>query len=139
MSERARLGLLSLLLLLTLVGVAFGASSTIQAVQRLQQHNAAIKKGDVSAVSPWMTVYVISRIYHVPENYLYQSLSIDRPELYHHVTLDQIASKQRRPVSWVIRTVQHAILQYRKDHPRRTPTPQVTRSARKHVVAGPER
>src|SRR5574340_604256 len=109
MSERARLGLLCLLLLLMLGFVAFGATSTIQAVQRLQQQNAAIKTGDVNAVRPWMTVHVISRIYHVPENYLYRSLNIDRPDLYHHVSLDQIASKQRRPVSWVIHVIQRAI------------------------------
>lgn len=140
MSERARLGLLSLLLLLTLGCVAFGTSSTIQAVQRLQQQNAAIKKGDVNAVRPWMTVHVISRLYHVPEDYLYQSLNIDHPDLYHRVTLNQIASKQRRPVSRVIQAVQHAILQYRKDHTRmKTLTPQPTRSVRRHVVMKPER
>ena len=120
MSERTKLGLLWLLLLLMLGVLAFTTVSTFQAVRSFQKQNSAVKIGDVSTVHPWMTVHVISHVYHVPEDYLCSTLHIGTPSSVRHVTLYEIANRKKQPVDQVVRTVQHAILTYRKEHP--TPT-----------------
>jgi hypothetical protein len=97
--------------------VAFATANTLQAAQRLWQHYNAVRAGDVTTIRPWMTIHVISRIYHVPEVYLYHSLNIDNPGLFHHATLYRIANRQRKPVDQIIRTIQGAILAYRNKHP----------------------
>jgi TRAP-type C4-dicarboxylate transport system permease small subunit len=116
LSERAKLTLLSFLLLLILGFLAFTAIRTFQAAHDFQQQYSATKTGNVSTVRPWMTVHVISHVYHVPENYLYRSLSISRPTLFRHVTLYQIAARKRLPVDQVIHTIKNTILIYRKQH-----------------------
>lgn len=63
-----------------------------------------------------MTVHVISHVYHVPEAYLGQKLTISNPDQLRHSTLYEIASHKRQPVTRVVHTVQQAILVYRKDH-----------------------
>lgn len=124
MSERTKLGLLSFLLLLMVGILALTAVNTIQAVRSFQQQNSALEAGDVSTVDAWMTIHVISHIYHVPEDYLYRTLDIGSPGLLRHSTLNEIANRKRQPVDQVIRAVQHAILAYRKEHPHfLTPTP----------------
>jgi len=124
LSERAKLGLLGLLLLLMLGVLAFTTVSTFQAAQSFQRQNNAVKAGDVNTVHPWMTIHVISRVYHVPEDYLYRALQIETPGSFRHVTLSGIANRKRQPVDQVIHTIQHAILAYRKAHPNFfTPTP----------------
>lgn len=116
MSERTKLGLLCLLLLLMLGILALTAVNTFQAVRSFQQQNTALEAGDVRTIHDWMTIHVISHIYHVPENYLYNSLHIDNPGLLRHATLNEIADRKQQPVDQVIRTIQHAILVYRKEH-----------------------
>ena len=126
LSERTKLGLLSFLLLLMLGILALTAVNTVQAVRSFQQQNSALAAGDVSTVHSWMTIHVISHIYHVPEDYLYSKLDIGSPGLLHHATLNEIANRKRQSVDQVIRTVQHAILVYRKGQPHflvPTPTP----------------
>ena len=124
LSERTRLWLLWLLLPLVLGVLVFTAANTFQAVRGFQQQYSAVKTGDVSTVHPWMTIHVISRVYHVPEVYLYRSLQIDTPASFRHITLNGIANRKLQPVDQIIRTVQHAILAYRKEHPIFfTPTP----------------
>ncbi len=124
MSERTKLGLLSFLLLLMVGILALTAVNTIQAVRSFQQQNSALEAGDVSTVDAWMTIHVISHIYHVPEDYLYRTLDIGSPGLLRHSTLNEIANRKRQPVDQVIRAVQHAILAYRKERPHfLTPTP----------------
>jgi len=124
LSERTKLGLLSFLLLLMVGILALTAVNTIQAVRSFQQQNSALEAGDVSTVDAWMTIHVISHIYHVPEDYLYRTLDIGSPGLLRHSTLNEIANRKRQPVDQVIRTVQRAILAYRKEHPHfLTPTP----------------
>jgi HAMP domain-containing protein len=124
LSERAKLGLLCVLLLLMFGIVAFSAENTLQAAQSLRQQYSAVKAGDVSAIRPWMTIHVISHIYHVPENYLYHSLNIDNPALFRHATLNKIANRKRETVNSVIHSVQLAISAYREAHPQiPTPTP----------------
>lgn len=119
--ERIKLGLLCLLLLLMLGIVCFTAVDTYQAVRSFQQQNNALEKGDVSTISGWMTIHVIARLYHIPEEYLSQTLAVGNPEQLRHFTLNQIASNKRQPVNKLIHTLQHAILDYRKVHHVKTP------------------
>jgi len=125
-SERARLGLLCLLLLIMLGVLVFAAVNTIQATQTFQKQYKAVKSGDVSAIHPWMTIHVISHIYNVPEAYLYSSLKLEDSPTLHHATLYEIAGRKKQPVDQVIHTLQQAIAAYRRVHPRgptATPTP----------------
>ena len=120
-----RLGLLCLLLFLSLGLTILVADATVQQVQSFQREEKAVKKQDVNAIHPWMTVHVVSHIYHVPEDYLYSSLKISEndPSL-RHATLSTIASHEKQPYSRVEHTVKTAILAYQKEHPKiLTPTP----------------
>ena len=114
--ERLKLGLLSLLLLLMLGMVCFAAVSTYEAVRSFQQRNNALVAGDVSAIRAWMTIQMVAHLYHVPEDYLSHTLAIGNPEQIRHFTFNQIASVKKLPVTRLIQTVQHAILDYRKTH-----------------------
>jgi hypothetical protein len=124
LSERARLGLLCFLLLLMLGLLTFTTVNTLQAARSFQRQYSAVKASDVSAIRPWMTIHMVSHIYHVPEDYLYHSLNMNNPEPLRHVTLNEIAKRKRQPVDQVIHSIQHAILAYRKIHPHSlTPLP----------------
>jgi hypothetical protein len=116
LSESEKLKLICVSLLLILGLLAFCAIDTVQAMRSFQQQYNAVKMGDVSTVHPWMTVHVISHVYHVPENYLADQLTISNPDQLRHSTLYEIASRKRQPVARVVHTVQQAILVYRKDH-----------------------
>jgi hypothetical protein len=117
LSESNKLKLISLSLLLILGLLAFTAVETVQAMRSFQRQYSEVKTGDVSTIHPWMTVYVISHVYHVPEDYLGQKLTINNADQLRHSTLYEIASRKRQPVTRVVYTVQQAILVYRKDHP----------------------
>jgi hypothetical protein len=122
-NERITLALLCLLLFLMIGILAFTAMNTVQAVHNLQEQYSDVKSGDVSTVHPWMTIHVVSHIYNVPEDYLYHSLQIAYPNQYRHTTLYDLASHKRQSVNQVISVIQHAILTYRKEHPKTlTPT-----------------
>ncbi len=124
LSERTRLALLSFLQILVLGTLIFTLVNTVQALRSFQQQYHAVKTGDVSAVSPWMTVHVVSQVYSVPESYLCDSLQVGNAHQLRHVTIYEIAKRKRQPVKQVITTIQHAILVYRKRHPgSATPTP----------------
>ena len=138
-NERAKLGLLCILLLFALLFTAFTAANTLHAMRNLQQQYSSVKAGDVSTIRPWMTIHAISHIYHVPEDYLYRSLDTRDTGSLHHATLFEIASRKRQSVNQVIHTIQHAILTYRKGHPGiSTPTPP-HRSSKKHFSLAPGR
>ena len=113
MSERLKLSFLSALLLLALVISTFTIANTFHAVRNLQLRNHDVKVGNVSTIRDWMTVPAISRIYHVPEDYVYRSLEIASPTSYRHVTLYEIAHRKQQSVDQIIHTIQHAILSYR--------------------------
>jgi hypothetical protein len=115
-SERAKLNLLSLLLIIILGLLAITTVRAFQAVHNFQQQYSKFKSGDVSTMRPWMTIHVISHVYHVPENYLYRSLTLDKPAQLRRTTLYQIAAHKGQSVDQVILTTQHAILAYRKHH-----------------------
>ena len=122
MSERTKLGLLCFLLLLVLVLVAISAANTFQAVKSFQQQYSGAKQGDVTTIRPWMTLHVISHVYHVPEDYLDSSLKIAKTDPLHKATLYEIASHRKQPINHLIYTLQSIILVYRKNH-RSSPTP----------------
>jgi hypothetical protein len=121
--ERLKLGLLGLLLLIMLGFVCLTAVSTCEAVRNFQQRNNAVEAGDVNTVRAWMTIHMVARIYQVPEDYLSRTLAVGNPEQIRHFTLNQIASAKKQPVSKLIQTVQHAILNYRKTHHTRLQVP----------------
>ncbi len=114
-SERAKLGIIGLLLLLILGVLIFTAVNTAQAVHNFQKQYSAVKVGDVGTIRPWMTLHVISHVYHVPEDYLGRSLVISDTTTLHKATLYEIADRKKQPVTQVIHTVQRSILTYRKD------------------------
>jgi hypothetical protein len=134
MSERIKLSVLSALLLLALVISAFTIANTLQAVRNLQLRNHDVKVGNVSTIRAWMTVPTISRIYHVPEDYVYRSLEIASPTSYHHVTLYEIAHRKKQSVDQVIHSLQHAILIYRQQHRGNTTLSQVSHSSKNHLA-----
>lgn len=141
-SERAKLGLLGILLLVMIGILIFTAANALEAARDFQEQYTAVKKGDVSAIHPWMTVHVVSHLYKVPENYLYHSLELRDSKQLRHSTLYEIASKKKQPVNTVIQTLQRAILTYRKAHPNLlTPTPKSTATPRskRHELPTPGR
>lgn len=113
-SERAKLGVLCVLLLLAMVFTASTAENTFQSVRNLQLQNNGIRAGDIHTIRAWMTIHAISHIYHVPEDYVYRSLDISSTASFHRATLYEIASHKRQPLNKVIDTIQLAILTYRK-------------------------
>jgi hypothetical protein len=140
LSERARLSLLCFLLLLVLGFLAFSAVNTIQAARSFQQQYSAVKTGDVKAIRPWMTIHAVSHIYHVPEDYLYRSLNIGNPLSLRHLTLYDIAKRKHQSVDQIIRSIQHAILAYRKTPPHYlTPTPTPTQHTHMKPAPAPGR
>jgi hypothetical protein len=108
-SERVKLGILCILLLLALGCVAFTAANTVQAMRELQRQYSGVRAGDVSTIRPWMTIRAVSHVYHVPEGYLYRSLAIASTNSSQHATLSEIASRKRRTVEQIIRILQQAI------------------------------
>ena len=136
MSERAKLGVLCVLLLLALGFTIVEVVVTFRAVRNLQMQYSGVKSGDVNTIRPWMTIHAISLIYHVPEDYVYSSLDVSSTDVPHHETLYEIASRKRQPVDQVIRTVQHAILAYRKGHHRLSTPTHTHLSARKPLSPG---
>jgi hypothetical protein len=114
---RVKFVILGVLLCLSLGAAIFAAVTTFQAIQQFRQQRALMQSGDVSTVRPWMTVHFIAQTYHVPENYLYQSLHISNPQPVRHATLRVLATHYNRPVNDVIHNIQVAILSYRKQHP----------------------
>jgi hypothetical protein len=63
-----------------------------------------------------MTIHVISRVYHVPEDYLDSSLQVAKADPLHRATLYEIAAHKRQPLNRLILKLQHVILSYRKEH-----------------------
>jgi hypothetical protein len=117
LSVQAKLVIVSVLLALALGITAFFASETLQAFQEFQQQHAFIMAGDVRSIRPWMTIPYIAHTYHVPESYLYQSLHIVYTQPPHHATLHSLAVRYNRSENELVRTLQNAIQDYRRQHP----------------------
>jgi hypothetical protein len=64
-----------------------------------------------------MTIPYISRVYHVPESYLYEWLHITDPRPVSHTSLRFLAGRYNLPVDGLISDVQNAIRTYRNQHP----------------------
>lgn len=134
MSEHTKLGLLSLLLLAALGIAVLALVNTLQAMHDFQQQNSATRAGDVNAIRPWMTIPVISHVYHVPEDYLDHSLNIANSDSLHQATLYEIAAHRHQPVDQLIHAVQQAILIYRKEHSHPSSPPRPFRLQVGHLV-----
>jgi hypothetical protein len=116
-SKRLQIGLLSLLFLLMLLCTVFMAIDAVQSVHDFQQQYNDVKAENVRAVRPWMTISVVSRVYHVPEDELCRALKIAKTDPLRRATLYEIASRKQRPVDQIVHTLQHAIQTYRHNHP----------------------
>ncbi|HYK86712.1 MAG TPA: hypothetical protein VEV19_15185 [Ktedonobacteraceae bacterium] len=123
MSERAKVGVICILLLLVLGYVAVSAVNTVQAVRNFQQQYTNTKSGNVNTIRPWMTLHAISLIYHVPKEYLYTKLNLTETDMSRRATLYTIANSKKQPVDKLIHTIQLVILTYRKEHPGGHPIP----------------
>ncbi len=87
---------------------------TVKAIQRFQQTRTLTAEGDVSTIRPWMTIPYISRVYHVPEDYLYESLQIIHPQPTYRTSLRALAVRYNRSLDGLISEIQTAIKTYRK-------------------------
>jgi len=117
MSKRVQIGLLSILLLLMLLCTAFAAIGAVQSVHDFQQQYNDVRAENVRALHPWMTIPVVSHMYHVPEDELCRVLSITKADPLRQATLYEIADHKRRPVDQIVHTLQHAIQIYHHTHP----------------------
>jgi hypothetical protein len=90
---------------------------TVQAIQRFEQTRTLTAEGDVNTIRPWMTIPYISRVYHVPETFLYESLNIKDAQTAHHTSLRSLAIRYNRPLNKFISDVQTAITTFREQHP----------------------
>ncbi|MGH2497061.1 MAG: hypothetical protein ACRDIV_20375 [Ktedonobacteraceae bacterium] len=116
MNARLKLAGTGILLCIALGLTIFCAVQTVQAIQRFQQDHKLAVSGDVSTIRSWMTVPFIAHFYNVPESYLEASLHIPPGEPVRHYPLHALADHFKRPLDGLIHDVQHAILNYRKQH-----------------------
>ena len=117
LSLRTKLLVTGIFLCVALGATIFFAAQTIQAIQRFQEEHTLTLAGDVSTIDPWMTIPYISRVYHVPESYLYQWLDITNPRSVRYASLRTLAGRYNLPVDSLISDVQNAIRTYRNQHP----------------------
>lgn len=108
---------MGVLLCLALGATVFCAVQTVKAIQRFQQEQTLVVAGDVRTIQPWMTIRYISRVYHVPENYLYEWLHITNPQSVRHTSLRSLAKRNNQSLDGLIGEIQTAIETYRKQHP----------------------
>ncbi len=116
-SLRAKLALMSVLLVLALGATVFAAVATFRSFQSVQAQNAKAKAGDVGTIGSWMTIPYISHVYHVPESYLYHSLNLPGSVDLRHKTLHSLSATYKRPVNELVHDIQVAIVAYRREHP----------------------
>src|SRR6478672_11986013 len=116
LSVRIRMLLMAILLVLSLVCTIVAGRATVNAFQSFQQENTLMKQGDVRTIRPWMTIPSISRVYQVPESYLCDALHLSNTPALRHATLQMLAIREHYPVDKVIRTIQKAIVTYRRQH-----------------------
>jgi hypothetical protein len=114
-----QVGLLSMLLLLATLCMIIAAVNAVQSVHAFQQQYINAKAGNIASLRPWMTVPIVARVYHVPEEELCMALQIEKTDPLRRATLYEIASHKRKPVDQVVHTLQSAILNYRHQHPSR--------------------
>jgi hypothetical protein len=117
LSLRTKLLITGIFLCVALGATIFFALQTVQAIQRFQEEHALTLAGDVSTIRPWMTIPYISRVYQVPESYLYEWLHITDSRSVRHTSLHDLAGRYNVPVDGLISDVQNAIRTYRNQHP----------------------
>ncbi len=114
LNKSGKIVLLCLLLFVALGLLIYTTVHTTEQVRSFQQRNHAVKAGDVNTIRPWMTLHAVSRIYHVPEGYLYKELQV--PTTNTRTTINSIAKIKHQPVNTVLQHVQHAVTTYHKTH-----------------------
>ncbi|HTK12081.1 MAG TPA: hypothetical protein VL485_33225 [Ktedonobacteraceae bacterium] len=114
--QRTSLILTGVLFVFALSGGVMAAHATVGALRSFQRQRTLTKEGDVQTIQQWMTVPYISRAYHIPELYLYQSLQVPTTHPLPHVTLHALAARRKVPVNMLIHIVQRTIIIYRKAH-----------------------
>jgi hypothetical protein len=129
-SKCAQIGLLSILLLLTLLCTVFATIHAAQSVRDFQRQYTMAKEENVNALRPWMTIPIVSHVYHVPEDELYTALNMASTNPLRRATLYEIASRRKRPVDQVIHTLQNTIQTYRTKHPLPHQHPHLSTSVR---------
>jgi hypothetical protein len=119
LSTRSRLIVTGILLCLALGATIFCAMQTVQAIQHFQQVRTLDEQKDVRTIQPWMSIHYISRVYTVPESYLYEELHFTDPHSIRHLPLSTIAMRYNLALDGFIRTIQTVVKTYRKQHPDR--------------------
>lgn len=135
MNTRLKLFITGFLLCIALGVAVFCAIQTVQAFQRFQQDHYLALSGDVRTIRPWMTLPFIAHVYHVPEYYLDQQLHITDAQSVRRTSLQTLSQRYHRPADRFIHDVQQVILNYRKQHPTRTPHPANTKHAKDPPVS----
>jgi hypothetical protein len=107
----------------------------VQAFQRFQQDRSMALSGDVRTIRSWMTLPFIAHVYHVPESYLDEQLHITNPQSIRRASLHTLADRYKRPEDRFIHDVQQVILNYRQQHPTRTPSPASTKHTKKPSIS----
>lgn len=120
---RVKLIGLGMLLCIALALTVFCGIQIVRAVGGLQTTRTQASSGDVRTVRPWMTLHYISRVYHVPESFLLQSLNITDPSSARRTTLSTLAARLGVSPATLIQETQTAILDYRAEHPSPSATP----------------
>ncbi len=125
MSVRARIVLLSLLLLLACFVGCVATYGTLEAIHALQQEQHYVKTNDVRLVRPWMSIHYVAHAYHIPENYLCQTLHVRNDHTTRSTSLEKLAQTTNQPLDGLILKTQHSIQTYRSFHRQHIPTPYV--------------
>jgi hypothetical protein len=121
MTVRAKFILLGVLCAVALGATVWAAALTYQAFESWHQHYLMVQAGDVRTIRSWMTLPYIAHVYRVPTDYLYVWLDVPETSSTRHVTLEEIAEIQQKPIDQVIQSVQTAILTYRSQHSQLSP------------------
>lgn len=108
---------IGVLLCLALGFTVFCGAQIVRGFQGIQQAHHRANSGDVSTIRPWMTLHYISRVYHVPQAYLEQSLRITDPQVARRAPLSVLAARLHVSTDTLIQQTQQAILTYRAQHP----------------------
>jgi hypothetical protein len=116
-SKRTQIGLLSILLLLMMLCMTFAAINTVQSIHDFQLQYNDVKAENVNTLRPWMTIPIVSHVYHVPEDDLCSALSIKETDPLRRATLYEIADRRKKPIDQVVYTLQSTIQTYRTKHP----------------------
>jgi hypothetical protein len=105
--------LITLLIVVGLVLIAFFGMRATRSYVRLQQTGLSENAIDVEAIRGWMTLSYIARAYNVPEEMLFESLNIPQAGN-EKQSIMQLARKYDSKPSDIRASLQAVILQYQQ-------------------------